>query len=261
MKTKQVEMWKVYHDQIEKLIENEGFENCLQWKPILKAVFVGNAPHIRAKARIMFSEGNLFPRRLTNKQLVLEPGIGNPSRLPDHPFTSGTRVNMLWHIRNLKLIFKDDLSSYDGIFEFGGGYGCLCEMVYQLGFSGKYFLYDVPTMTKIQKWYTSQFGLMNPDCISDLREVSFPENSKKAFVGMMSYTEIPMEERKKVEPIIFNSDMIFIAFATQYSGMDNNRYIAYISERLQLNGYTTQVRDIDEWRKGKKYFYARKSHE
>lgn len=224
----------------------------------MKAIFVGNAPHIRAKARLLFSGKDIFPRRISNRDLAAEPGIGNPMRLPDHKFTSGARVNMLWHLKSL-LEFGEDLSQYDFIFEFGGGVGYLADMVFRLGFAGEYFLYDVPTMSRIQKWYLGQLDRdAHAHCVNDLSDVRLPVNENVAFVGLMSFTEIPLKEREKVEPFIFSCELIFIAFATQYSGIDNAKYIAHLAERLQLEGYETQIKDIDPWRKGKKYFVAKR---
>ena len=54
-----------------------------------------------------------------------------------------------WHQEeHLKLI--GDVGKLERIFEFGPGYGGLCQVIKEAGFDGNYYLYDFPEMEKIQ---------------------------------------------------------------------------------------------------------------
>lgn len=249
--TEPIDAWKGYFGKIKHLYETEGPDNFLTWEPILKAVSVGNAPHIRSKAHILFQSKE-------NARLAKEEWWGHPRPLPDYPFTSGTRVNMLWHLKRLS-DFGIDLNQYDTIVEFGGGYGCLCEMIHRKGFQGKYYLYDVPIMVKIQRWYLSHFDfydLLHGHLISSLDKIE--PVGKTAFIGMMSYTETPLSERTQVEERFMEYDLVALAYAQNFIGVNNQAYLGKLAKKLRAHWSKARITEsqIDDWRPDKRYFIA-----
>ena len=52
-----------------------------------------------------------------------------------------------------------DLSSSGVIVEFGGGYGSMCRLLHKLGFSGQYFIYDLPEFVALQRYFLKSIGM------------------------------------------------------------------------------------------------------
>ena len=251
--TKPIEAWKGYFEKIKRFIDVEGYTNILQCYEVRRAVAVGNAPHIRHKLHWMQS---LPSYKNHYEKLLQDDWIGNPTRLPrNNPFTSGARINMLYHIIQL-LNYGINILDYQHIFEFGGGYGCLCEMLHKAGFVGSYTIYDVPVMSGIQEWYLSHYD-QQAKCTCKLEKVPDPGDKKSAFIATMSFSEIPISERIQVEKMIKDYDLIFIAYAADFVGIDNLGYFNRFRRKLKSHQW-------DEWdidrdigvtrkRKGKRY--------
>jgi len=233
--TEAIEAWREYHNRIEQLIEEEGFENFLQWYPIRRAVWVGNAPHIREKLKWIiksYTSLSLFAKL----EMLNEKWIGNPDPLPDADYTSGTRVNMVYHILQLKKHVGIYFRNFDFIFEFGGGYGCFADIMYRLGFSGDYWFYDVPAMLRIQDYFMQESGHKKHKMrfIPNVANLDIPKISNSAFVATMSFAEISIEERAKIEEHLHKFKLIFIAFAEDFGhgNIDNRKYFDDFKKRF-----------------------------
>lgn len=220
IKTPQIKVWEQYHKEIEKLIDSGDIANFLQWYPIQRAVFVGSAKHILYKLNWINKNKN----RDEVSFLLKENWIGNPPPLRTAEYTSGTRVNMLYHLMRFEESTSLFLRDFDFIFEFGGGYGCLAEMLFRAGFSGKYIIYDIPVMNRIQEYYLSEAGLEGKVKVtSDLEDLNniVPES---AFIATMSFSEIPIDSRVEIEKHLDNFDCLFFAYAGYFHGIDNYAY-------------------------------------
>lgn len=245
-----ISKWDEYHQQIERLVESGDIKNFLQWYPILRAVAVGNAKHIRHKI--------MWLRNLTNwkhiREVINESWVGNPSPLPQFEFTSGTRVNMMYHVMQLKIKMGIDLSSYDEILEFGGGYGCMCDILRIMGFDGNYQIYDLPVMGKIQEYFLSANSHTNFRCVSSVDQIVKPAGNA-AFIATMSFSETQVESRRMIEEILPRYNLIFIAYADKFFDIDNRRYFDQLCKQLSDYKWGTWHIDADlpVVREGKRY--------
>lgn len=230
--TPQIEKWKEYHKEIERLIKSGDIKNFLNWYPIRRAVFVGNAKHIRHK--LNWLKEHINPARL--RRLLQDNWIGNPKSLQMYPRTTGTRVNMLYHMTQIWKRVTIALADLDYIFEFGGGYGCLAEMVIRDGFKGGYTIYDLPVMNQIQDYYLGRVGVLDQvEMISSLKNVVIPD-SISAFVATMSFSEIPLESRIPIEKFLKEFDFLVFVYAESFHQIDNVRYFERLQENLSLDG-------------------------
>ena len=67
------------------------------------------------------------------------------------PWTIKTAHHLLSYQHHTKRIVLD----YDQIVEFGPGIGETCRMINDLGFTGTYYLYDLPEVLRISSYYNS----------------------------------------------------------------------------------------------------------
>jgi len=104
-------------------------------------------------------------------------------------------------------VFKD----VEEIFEFGGGHGRICRMIYDRGFKGKYTIFDFPELIELQKFYLKSYT--NVKYISDSDLLKDPcENS--LFISMSAIEESP----KDIQNIMFNFAKNFNSFLFKFSG-------------------------------------------
>ena len=84
-----------------------------------------------------------------------------------------TSMNRIQHMAHLVLNkwTPDELAKLDTIVELGGGIGDMADIVYKLGFKGKYVIYDFAEVCAIQKWYHDQLGHTNIVHTSDVNDL------------------------------------------------------------------------------------------
>ena len=193
----------------------------------------------------------------TRTQIALtEPMIGMTEK--DYPIyavfddfkTTMNRIQAFAHLQ-LNGISAADLERMDTIVELGGGVGDMADVIYKLGFKGKYIIYDFPELGKIQKWYHDELGLTNvvhTDNITDLVDADL-------CIATWSLTEMPMDLRDQIVDKIGNTKNWLIAYSNEIFGFDNDKYIREnLIPRFKV-GYDTEFTDVPymAWDGGTQY--------
>ena len=92
------------------------------------------------------------------------------------------------------------------IVEFGGGYGSFFRLLKNLGYTNKYFIYDLPVMCAIQKFYLKNVFLPcpNTETLSNLKWLSGAASNvsdnvinldESLFMATWSLSECPYDLR------------------------------------------------------------------
>ena len=187
---------------------------------------------------------------------LTEPMIGMTEK--DYPIyavfddfkTTMNRIQAFAHLY-LNNISIGELMCMDTIVELGGGVGDMADVIYKLGFKGKYIIYDFPELGKIQKWYHDELGLTNvvhTDKIDDLVDADL-------CIATWSLTEMPMDLRDQIVDKIGNTKNWLIAYSNEIFGFDNDKYIREnLVPRFKV-GYDTEFTDVPymAWDGGTKY--------
>jgi len=179
-----------------------------------------------------------------------ESPIGRPQRYAHLASTSGNLVHHAYNYSQLfdASAFPVDVGQCHHIFEFGGGYGSFARFVYQMGFSGKYTLFDLPELTRLQRYFLSSLehlpisvtlgdnpGLKNGvSLISELADVDRAVESRSidVFVATWSISESPLSIRKQIFNRIRNPSFYIIAYFENFNGIDNVSYFKqFVNER------------------------------
>jgi hypothetical protein len=155
-----------------------------------------------------------------------EPMIGMTEQ--DYPIYSMfdnycTTMNRIQHMAHLITCGwgPAELSKLDTIVELGGGIGDMADIVYKLGFRGKYIIYDFAEVGKIQKWYHDKLGHVNIVHTSDLNDLVDAD----LMIGTWSFTEMPIDLREQIMGKIGGTKNWLIAYSNQIFGIDNDKYI------------------------------------
>ena len=106
------------------------------------------------------------------------------------PITDTILYGRPHHERHLEFI--SNIAKLDSIFEFGPGYGGLCDLIFRAGFKGRYYLRDFPEMQEIQKYFLGEQGLEGR-VFWDL-----PPKPVDLFISTWALSETPLKVREEV---------------------------------------------------------------
>jgi hypothetical protein len=168
-----------------------------------------------------------------------------------------TTMNRVQHMGHLIICnyTPEQLSEMDTIVEIGGGIGDMTDIIYKLGFKGKYIIYDFKEVGAIQKYYHDELGLKNvvhTNNIDDLQTADL-------CIATWSLTEMPIDLRQKIMKKIKHTKNWLIAYSNKIFELDNDKYIK--DEFVPLfKDYVIDFIDIPfmPWDGGSKYLTVKK---
>ena len=134
-----------------------------------------------------------------------------------------TSMNRIQHMAHLVLNkwTPDELAKLDTIVELGGGIGDMADIVYKLGFKGKYVIYDFAEVGAIQKWYHDKLGHTNIVHTSDVNDLFDAD----LMIGTWSFTEMPVNLRNEIMSKIGQTKNWLISYSNEIFGINNDKYI------------------------------------
>ena len=168
-----------------------------------------------------------------------------------------TTMNRIQHMAHLLINewTPESLEKLDTIVELGGGIGDMADIVYKLGFKGKYIIYDFTEVGAIQKWYHNELGHTNIVHTSDVNDLC----NADLMIGTWSFTEMPLELRDEIMLKIGETKNWLIAYSNQIFGIDNEKYIRDVFIPQIEENRTIEYTDIPfmPWDGGAKYLSAK----
>lgn len=198
-----------------------GGENALLYHNAMTEPMVG----------CTFEDFNNFFRVFSDRNYSM-----NRMQLLTHLLVSG------WGVNELKKI--------NSVVEIGAGMGELTDIVYKLGFSGNYSIFDFPEVHKLQKHMHSKIGIDTVDYVSDF------DNFPVADLGIatFSFTEMPISQREKIIDKMAETKNWIIAYSNNIFGIDNDEYIKNTFIK-RFNNHEISFVDISfmPWDGGSKY--------
>lgn len=197
-------------------------KNFLQWDIIRKTMFIGNA---------IFTIREFFYLRLNNwskwKKAIVEKKYVYTEPHILYPKSSGNLIHYAYHLAKFEHTTGKNIKNYDFIFEYGGGYGGMCLLIHNLGFKGKYIIYDFPILCALQNYFL-KMNQASKDVflLHDTNKVKrkIPKRGKKLFIATWSLSESPFEIRKTIYPMIRGFDAFLIGYQGLFGEIDNRKY-------------------------------------
>jgi hypothetical protein len=236
----------------------------LQWDIIRSTMHGGNRETINQH---YFDLLELPDFRQRWEKGIRESMTGNPTPFCFDRNSSPILIQHNYHLAIYERIFKTHITDVDVVYEIGGGYGSMLRLFYQLGFQGKYVIYDTPPFSVLQKLYLSDLGINVTSgeveewrqawCIHEPKHIRQFENDlkknragKTLFMATWSLSEMDMEDRDIIVPDLSLFSHFLIAFQDEMSGVDNLKY---------FNEFTMRSPEDIEWKSMKiddKSYYA-----
>lgn len=236
-------LWLTFEKQIVTNVLEKKMCNFLRWKVIKQTMFPISSSYLLTEFKSIRSNNNWT---IKWKDALVESYTGSPVKYWRYPKSSGNTIHMAYHLLSLEKITNIDISSYDLIVEFGGGYGNMCRVSYNSGYVGEYCIYDIEIMTEIQKYYLAMSSkdsnsLLSDNVLyySDFKKIEDIVNSsqdkKILFIATWSLSESPIEIRERAVSLFDKIDTIFIAFQNNFSSYDNQMFFEKVRQETSKN--------------------------
>lgn len=241
--------WEENMNCLRESILSKDPSNFLRWNVIRRTMSVGHAPYVRTELKY------LKRRQDWNgllKSAITESSTGKPIPFPLHPCSSGNLIHQAYHLSRFEEITRIGVDKVNFIFEFGGGYGAMCRLVHNLGFKGKYLIFDLPPFSSLQKFFLRSSKMpvhtidtfMRADsgvvCISDIEELNIildnqRDETDSLFVATWSISEVPVSLRNMILPLISSFGAYLIAFQDRFGAVNKNEFFEKWKEHCEID--------------------------
>lgn len=203
-------------------IQTKDLGDFLKWDVIKKTMYFQNN-HVAAK-ELFFLLRHDWKKW---KSAIRENDFGKPTPFILYPRSSGNLIHHAYHLAKYENITHQNVTKFDYIFEFGGGYGSMARLFQNLGFEGEYIIYDLPEFSLLQKSFLEKIGFKVSNhigergisCISNLNDI--PDlKGKILFIGTWSLSEAPVELRGQILNKVDASSYL-LAYQSSFDGLNN----------------------------------------
>ncbi len=230
--------WAKNEQQLMSHLQHNDIRLFLRWKVIQKTMFVNNAEYVNVELDELQRSAEWKSRW---RNAIRESIVGLPPASPLSPLASGNSIHHAFHLSQFEQETKMRVEEMQTIFEFGGGYGSLCRIVHEMGFKGKYIIYDLPAFSWLQKYYllSNKLPVANDCennninsgilCISDISYLlkmisSIALHDKTMFISTWALSETPELVRDRVAPGLKRFSSFLIGFQSRFGEIDNDNY-------------------------------------
>jgi hypothetical protein len=239
--------WNSLRDGIRNHLKNENISNFQNWSEIQSTMIAG-IQNVEYEYLIAEERWKLWKDKI--KETTLKPN--------SHSVCSESSTNNLHHAYSLQILMENigyKLNEFDDVVEFGGGYGNVCRLFKIWGHNKPYYLYDIPELIQIQKYYLGKNDIITNIYYKSDQDIINTIEGNSLFIGMWSISEVPMAERAQLLENLkfFECRNIFLALGGQFQSENNtNWFNTVIIPKFDLLGYNSKLIRIAH---GKDMFY------
>ena len=205
----------------------------------------------------------------TIKKSLVEDRIGNPKR---YLYYFKSSQNLIHHAYSLHFGLENigvNIENINSVFEFGGGYGSFCRLLYKSNFSGNYTIYDLKIFSLIQQYFLSNVtlnkinfgsykeGRATINLVYNEPQLLETNSQVDLIVGLWSLSEAPYNLRDKIFSQM-RAKYYVIAYSHLFEEYNNSEYFKKMEEKLVNEGYRVINIEIEHL-KGHSYFLAAKT--
>lgn len=150
--------WGSNMNRLYELVMNDDIRSFLRWDVIMHTMFVSNnAPYVRRELNYL---KNLAYWDNRWSKAIVESTIGHPIPFVFYPKSSGNLIHHAYHLAQLEEKAQINVNEIDFVFEFGGGYGSMCRLFHNIGFTGDYVIFDLPPFSALQEYYLKASSIL-----------------------------------------------------------------------------------------------------
>lgn len=216
--------WYRYQDQIRKELLDCNLDAFLRCSRIGSTMAPGNAPRFHHEFAALREQPDWQHRW---RPAIREVPVGKPIPYAPYEETSTNAIHQAYHLLQFELTTGKRMCDLQFIFEFGGGYGCLCRIAHKLGFRGQYVIYDLPVLSLLQKYYLGAVGLDAVELVTELSslEILLTEIPRESlFIAIWSLCEVDLPLRWQIEALVMGFQMFLLAYHEKMLDINNIVY-------------------------------------
>lgn len=230
--------WLGHMNILQENVLNRDPRKFLRWDVISGTMFAGNASYISKELKYLKGCSD-WKMRWTSA--IEESSVGHPVLYPFYPKSSGNLIHHAYHVAQFEERTGVKVHNTNYVFEFGGGYGSMCRLLFNLGFKGEYIIFDLPQFSALQRYFLKNMGLpvlssntfSNYEtgilCLSDRQELNAllaerKEKSNSIFIATWSISESPISIREVILPQISDFSLFLVAYQDRFGGINNLDY-------------------------------------
>lgn len=252
--------WMQIGNEVNLLIQENDPREFYKWKCIQDSMAVSNSEFIVEEYKRLKKSPNWEQKY---KHLLSEP---DRFYFPSFLFNKKCSGNTIHHSYLISLFENTtgvNISDYDIIVEFGGGYGNLCRLIHMNGFNGKYIIYDLPTFTFLQEFFLNlsslnaiqidasnwtEYPLNYIFCTTKSKEITeyieLQDSDKKIlFIGTWSLSESPISIRHQFRNVFQRSNAFLFAYQDLFGEVNNRLYFKEITQQKECLKWNFQQID------------------
>ncbi len=230
--------WLSNMNRLKELGLKQDPREFLRWDVVSQAMFVSSSRYISTELKYLKQRPAWDTRW---RRAIKESPVGHPSPYIYYPASSGNLIHHAYHVAQLEEKTHSQVHNMDYVFEFGGGYGSMCRLFYNLGFHGRYIIFDLPSLSALQRYYLRTIGfrvksttefVKSEDgivCVSDIQQLIslLPDHIKASnalFLATWSISESPIRIRELILPRISDFQSFLIAYQDGFEEVNNVEY-------------------------------------
>jgi len=254
--TESERLWKKNMNNLKELVLKDNPREFLRWDVILGTMFVGNEHYVLTELNHLRKKSDWNSRW---EKAIQEVSVGNPIPFDKYHNSSANLIHHAYHLSQFEERTGISADKIDCVFEFGGGYGSMCRLFYNLGFEGKYIIFDLPHFSALQTYYLKAIGINVCEfdriqssendvvCISDIDTLKNTLSgndglSNSIFIATWSISEAPLHIRDSILPLVSHFRSFLIAYQDNFGEINNIMYFE------DLKNYFEQKVVWDQWR-------------
>ena len=214
-----MDSWARNRRALQEHLKSNDLADFINWSTIQATMFVGDVGYVRKE----------YAEIMTDKQftgsVIEETKAGHPPLM--WGWTSGNLIHQYYHLKQWLDLTRQDIREMGSIVEVGAGYGAMALICHRLGFKGRYFIFDLPELVRLQRYYLWE-------TIGDLDTIywSFPLELCDLFIASHSLNEMPVVERERLLSQVAAKEYLF-ASSYEFDGVNNQDYFEQMAGSIQ----------------------------
>lgn len=222
-------------NRLKALVLSDDPREFLRWDVIGYTMFVHSPGYVARELKYLRSRSDWASRW---HAAIQESRVGHPLPYWRYPRSSGNLIHHAYHIAQFEEKTGTRIADMETIFEFGGGYGCMCRLVHEMGFRGRYIIFDLPGFSALQQFYLNSYGLnahstesfdSSKDgivCLSDYESLEgllnrTTDGRSAALIATWSLSETPTAFRESILSLTSEFEAFLISSQSHYKEVDN----------------------------------------
>ena len=220
--------WATAMNRLRELALHEDPRAFLRWDVIIERMAVRGSPITPIELAALQGRADWEARW---RRAIRECDAGRPFRYPGWPESSEPLIQTAYTLARIETLVGRPITEWDTVIEFGGGFGSLCRLAHQLGYRGRYVIFDLPPFTHLQRYFLRSAGILREGddrivLTSDLPDLerlvgSLPREAWSMFVACWSLSETPLALRERIRPLVERIGRYAVVYQERYGEMDN----------------------------------------